>query len=83
LSSESFVSSFFKVFPNPVENILNVKFHQVIKSIQIFNVVGQQVFDHDYHESELQIDLAYLSSGTYLIKVLTADSNKTFRVVKN
>ncbi len=82
LSNESFGSTVFNAFPNPVENILNVKSPQAIKSVRIFNVLGQQVFDHDYQERELQIDLTHLSRGTYIVKVCTADTNKTYRIAK-
>lgn len=83
LSNESFYSSVFNAFPNPVENILNVKSPQPIKSIQIFNVLGQQVFTNDYNEKEFQFNLSHLSSGTYLVKVFTEDSIKTFKILKN
>lgn len=83
LTNEVFDSSVFSFFPNPLENILNLTASQTIKSIQIFNVLGQQVFDSAYQERELQIDLAYLSRGTYLVKVYTVDNTKTLRIVKN
>jgi len=83
LSNESFESVVLYVFPNPVENMLNVKSPHTIKNIQIFNVLGQQVFYHDYHTSEFHIDIAHLSRGTYLVKVYIADTIKTYRIVKN
>jgi Secretion system C-terminal sorting domain/Bacterial Ig-like domain (group 2) len=83
LANESFGASVFNVFPNPVGNILNVKSPEAIKSIQIFNVLGQQVFIHDYQESELQVDLTYLIRGTYLVKVLTSNTSRTYRILKN
>ncbi len=83
LSNELFDSGVFTFFPNPVENMLNVKSPHAIKNIQIFNVLGQQVFDNDYNETELQIDLAHLSRGTYLVKAYTTDAIKRFKIVKN
>ncbi len=83
LSNESFDSIVLNVFPNPVENMLNVNSPQAIKSIQIYNLLGQQVFDKDYNETGLQINLAHLSRGTYLVRVHTVNVIKTFKIVKN
>ncbi len=83
LAIESFDSEAFQSFPNPVNNILNLKSVQPIKNIQIFNLVGQQVFTSDYNEKEFQINLSHLSSGTYLVKSFTEDSIKTFKILKN
>lgn len=68
LSNEDFQIDTLQYFPNPFSDILNMKFNQVVNNIQIFNLVGQQVFTHDFSEKEIQINLAYLSSGTYLVK---------------
>lgn len=83
LANESFESEVFQLFPNPVNNILNLKSLQPIKNIQIYNLVGQQVFTSDYNEKEFQINLSHLSSGTYLVKVFTQDSIKTIKILKN
>ena len=83
LANESFEFGAFQSFPNPVNDILNMKSLQPIKNIQIFNLVGQQVFTSDYNEKEFQINLSHLSSGTYLVKAMVTDTVRTFKIVKN
>ncbi len=83
LSNEDFQAGAFLYSPNPFSDILNIKFAQPINNIQIFNLLGQQVFAHDFSEKEIQIDLSHFSSGTYLVKAKTTDSLRTFKIVKN
>ena len=83
LSSVDFQEDTIEYFPNPISDVLNLKFSQAIKNIQIFNVLGQEVFDNDYNETGLQINLAHLCRGTYLVKAYTTDAIKTFKIVKN
>lgn len=83
LASESFDSIDFQSFPNPVKDILNITSLQPIRNIQIANVLGQEVFSKDFNEKDLQINLSHLSSGTYIVKAMVADSVRTFKIVKN
>lgn len=69
-------------FPNPFTDILNLKFNQSIKSIQISNLLGQQVFGDEFNQNEFQINLSHLSSGTYIVKAASSDSIETFKIVK-
>ena len=83
LSNEYFDSIVPNIFPNPVENMLNVNAPLAIKNIRIFNVVGQQVFENGYSETELQINLTHLIRGIYFVRVCTATAIKTFKIFKN
>jgi len=83
LSNENFQIDSLHYSPNPFSDILNLKFAQLLNNIQIFNLLGQQVFAHDFSEKEIQINLSYLSNGTYLVKAKTTDSLRTFKIVKN
>jgi len=82
LTNESFESQVFQSFPNPVENVVNFKSYQPISSIQIFNLLGQEVYSQKCNEVELQINLSHLSSGNYLVKAQSNDLTKTFKIVK-
>ena len=83
LSNDDFQIDTLQYFPNPLSDILNIKCAQPINNIQIFNLLGQQVFAHDFSEKEIQINLSDLSDGTYLLKAKTLDSFRTFKIVKN
>ena len=83
LSNEEFQIETLQYFPNPFNDILNMKFNKAVNNIQIFNLLGQQVFTSDFSTKEIQINLNYLSSATYLVKAKTPDSLRTFKIVKN
>ena len=83
LSSADFQEETIEYFPNPISDVLNLKFSQVIKNIQIVNILGQEVFSSDYNEKDLQINLSHLNSGTYIVKAMVPDSVRTFKIVKN
>jgi hypothetical protein len=43
LSNESFTASDFTVFPNPLTDMLNVAAKDNLKSVVVYNAIGQQV----------------------------------------
>jgi hypothetical protein len=83
LSSVNFQGDTIEYFPNPISDVLNLKFPQTIKNIQILNVLGQKVFSSDYNDKVFQIDLSNLSSGPYIVKAMVANTIRTFKILKN
>jgi hypothetical protein len=83
LANTVFESDVVAFYPNPFHDNLNLKFAVPVKSLQITNVLGQQVFSRDYNEKDFQINLAHLIGGTYFVRVQTASAIKTFKIVKN
>jgi Secretion system C-terminal sorting domain len=83
LSNTIFESDVTSYYPNPFHDILNLKFAETVNSIQITNVLGQQVFSSDYNEKDIQINLDYLNEGSYFLRSQTAKGFKTFKIIKN
>ncbi|MBE98608.1 MAG: hypothetical protein CMP77_01360 [Flavobacterium sp.] len=63
------------LYPNPASDIITVQANQDIKEMMVFDVLGKTVGVTFITDNT--INVAYLDSGMYIIKVLTAD-NKTF-----
>ena len=82
LSAQSFDSSSFKAYPNPVKDILNLSYTENMSQVSIFNLLGQQVVDKKLNASETQLDMSNLPQGTYLVKVTVDNQVKTLKVVK-
>jgi hypothetical protein len=82
LGTGDFDPSKLIVYPNPVEDILNVSFDQQITSVSIFNVLGQQVMARPLNANEVQIDVSNLRTGTYFVKVTAANKVQTLKVIK-
>lgn len=60
------------VYPNPVENVLNVRFDQStegIKIVKMYNLTGQNFINRQINAVESQLDISDLPSGIYLIKI--------------
>lgn len=82
LGSTQFASKDFRVYPNPVKNILNVSFDSVIANVAIYNLLGQEVMSKSVNANEGTIDVSALNSGTYFVKVYADNQVKTLKVIK-
>ncbi|RYY44839.1 MAG: T9SS type A sorting domain-containing protein, partial [Chitinophagaceae bacterium] len=69
LSTDQFESSNFKVYPNPVTDILNLSYTQDITNVAVFNILGQEVITKNVNATQGKIDMSELAIGTYLVKV--------------
>ena len=56
-----------KTYPNPVSNILNIKFTKELSKIMIYSLSGQPVLQ----TSETEINVTALSTGMYLVRAIT------------
>lgn len=72
----------FKVYPNPVANVLNIEYTSEVTSVSVFNLLGQQVLSKKVSAASTQIDMSALLAGTYLVKVESGNISKTLKVVK-
>ncbi len=82
LSNEEFNASSLKVYPNPVNGILNVSNIANINDIEVFNLLGQKVSSVKANATDAQVDMSALTQGTYIVRITTADSVETVKVVK-
>ncbi|MFK7781212.1 T9SS type A sorting domain-containing protein [Psychroserpens sp.] len=68
LGVENFTVEGLKIYPNPAENILNIKTDRnEILNLTILDVVGKEVIQTSL-ESTTRIDVSKLEAGIYLIK---------------
>jgi hypothetical protein len=81
LSSSDFSNNNLKValYPNPVNDILNIETANEIKSIEIYNLLGQKVKT----TKSRNINVADLSNGTYVVRVEdTNNALETMKIIK-
>ncbi len=83
LSNDKFDTANFRAYPNPVNDILNLSYTEEISSVQVYNLVGQQVITKNIGSTQAALDMSNLAHGTYLVKVAVGDSVKTIKVMKN
>jgi len=71
-------------YPNPAKDFVNFKAENgvAIKSIEIYNMLGQKVMTISFIQSTTAVDVSGLSVGTYLTKVVTDDGNTIVKFIK-
>lgn len=82
LGSQNFIESNFKVYPNPVKNILNLSYSKEITAVEIFNMLGQKVLLKNLNTTQGQIDMSNLNSGNYIVRLTVDGLVKTIKIVK-
>ena len=70
-----------KLFPNPARERINVECETEMRSIALFNTVGQRVRQMEPCGSEVQIPLSGLPRGLYLLRVETAAGSAVRKMV--
>ena len=83
LGNDSFDLAGLKLYPNPVNSLLNVDYTDTITAIEVFNIVGQKVTSKNVNALGTTVDMSNLAAGTYFVKVQTANAARTIKVVKN
>ena len=71
----------FKLYPNPVNDVVNVSYKSAIDSISIYSITGQLVYDNAIHTSSAQINVSHLSSGLYILEAQVEGSKVRFKII--
>ena len=72
----------FTYFPNPVKNTLNLKAHNNIQNVSIYNMLGQEVVRTSPNSVNNEVDMSSLQAGAYIVRVTINDNTKTIRIIK-
>lgn len=75
----------FKMIPNPATSLLNIQFSEVISrgDIEVFTLLGKQVATKTFENTrEVQMDIANLASGLYLVSIRSENTIQTRRFIK-
>lgn len=68
-----------KVYPNPVENMLNVETDKAGVDYQLLNISGQAVSNGKLENTTQEINFSDLPAGTYFLKI---NNEKTHKIIK-
>lgn len=82
LSNTEFEIDNIDFYPNPVKNNFTIKAQTEIKSVSIFNLLGQKLLDKSVENTETVLDLSNLSISTYFVKIEFDGFSKTIKVIK-
>ncbi|CAD0003387.1 T9SS-dependent choice-of-anchor J family protein [Flavobacterium salmonis] len=82
LSVDKNITTDFKYYPNPVENILNIESNSIISNLEVYDVNGQLLFENKYSDSKISVDFKRFSAGLYLIVLKSEEKKEIFKVIK-
>jgi hypothetical protein len=71
------------VYPNPTSGVLKIVSDEVMEQVEIMDVTGKVVFSEKLKVKSGKLDLNYLESGVYYLRVLYANGSTSHqRIVK-
>jgi len=82
LATTAFQSSKLQYFPNPVNDVLNISYSENIQSVNVYNMLGQQVLTAKVDTKDAKIDVSSLATGNYVVKANTNDAVQVMKIVK-
>ncbi|WP_165453917.1 BNR-4 repeat-containing protein [Hyunsoonleella flava] len=79
VQDEDLKTSSVKIYPNPAQDKFTIAFKNIntIKRVEIYNILGKQVYQNVPKRSVLEVESTGFETGVYLIKAFSAD-NKVF-----
>ena len=82
LGNDDFSASNFTVFPNPLQDVLNIRSPNPVDRIEIYDLLGKLLLKVTPEVVSPSIDMSSLNSGAYLVKVAIGGAFKIVKVIK-
>ena len=76
------IESNLKIYPSPTSNYINIEGPNEVYSLQILNIQGQLFHELNNIDDHQNIDISFLPSGLYFIKVNYNKVNQIIRFIK-
>jgi hypothetical protein len=76
------IESNLKIYPSPTSNYINLEGPNEVYSLQILNIQGQLFHELNNIDGHQNIDVSFLPSGLYFIKVNYNKVNQIIRFIK-
>ncbi|RYM34626.1 T9SS type A sorting domain-containing protein [Brumimicrobium glaciale] len=71
------------VYPNPVTDVLNITNENgLLETVEVVSASGSVVYTSSVSSANVTVNTANLNAGVYFVNVRTANSVKTFKVIK-
>lgn len=80
VGTEDFVKGAFRVYPNPVNNILNIQ-TQSTGNIQVFDVSGRTIYTATINLND-EIDFSGFQNGIYFLKFSSEGKTSSQKIIK-
>ena len=70
------------IYPNPIRNFIGIKSGEKIKRINIFDILGVEIYSNVFNISEIVINNIF-HPGIYIIEVETDSGIQTKKIIIN
>lgn len=80
--SEAALSGKASIYPNPVENILQIKNENKMSEITVYDLTGKVLKKVLVNAEHSELNLSELSSGNYLLKIKEKETEKIYKIIK-
>lgn len=81
LNTSDFDKNNFSIYPNPTNNSFKIQTDIVIKTVSIYNLLGQKIINFSVNTNEYSIEK--LQTGTYIIEIESERGKNISRIIKN
>lgn len=84
LSTAQYLSEQWRVYPNPVKDILTIEVPETHSetSVELYNLLGQKIMEYKPINNLEYIDVSGLAQGIYLLTIRQNGINKTVKIKK-
>ena len=77
-----------QIYPNPVSEVLNVEFKNMVDQtiqVKLVDLTGKTVLRKEFSQpaNTVRLNLSSVSSGSYMLEVRAAEKRKVFKIVKH
>ena len=82
---ETSIQNIVALYPNPINNVLNIKSKNTLETVSIYDVNGRQLQSISFTGNKLdtEINTSALSQGIYFVKIKTQVGMQTTKIIKN
>lgn len=70
------------LYPNPVQNQLNITAITNLDRIELFTISGQKLNEINTKEKSLKLDISSYSQGLYFVRITSGNRISNFKIVK-
>ncbi len=82
LSTDNFDLKQLNYYPNPVKNVLNITYSEVITKVEVYSLTGQQLLVLQATDTEVNVDMSALANATYVVKMYTKTKVQSIKIIK-
>ncbi|OJX49515.1 MAG: hypothetical protein BGO88_14840 [Flavobacterium sp. 38-13] len=70
-----------KIYPNPVNKMLNIKAAGMIRTVYLYDAQGRILMTQLLGKNEVSFDLSNYAAGVYFVKIITDEGAKTEKII--